>query len=296
MKLIITQKPENGVLGGPKELTFSVNYGNANYEVSIEQYVQRTIIIASENKAAYSDLLEVYYSLETLLMLFDGQFYPVVSVFEDSVEITHSWKERALPSYSSADFMQGSGNVLVDFETGVNAERLLKWISLREELDIIHKMVLYCLSSVKMPKDVQCAFMIEAFKGMSTLIEKERHQVKFQRDRYGHAFLKPALLYFLKEYGKPVFEEETNRNLDEFAQILTNSRNRIAHIKSEQDEVYLTDGEYVFYLMKLSLMYRIVIFDILGVHSEVYENRLITRVQSINNHSVVKNFMQKLGE
>lgn len=296
MKLIVIQKPENGALGGPKELTFSMRYGNADYALSIEQAVQRTITIASEGITAYSDLLKVYYSLETLLMLFDGQFYPVVSAFEDDTEITQSWQKRALPSYSSADFMRGSGNVLAGFETVVNAERLLKWIALREELDIIHKMVLYCFSSVQMPKDVQCAFVIEAFKGMSTLIEKERASVTFQKDRYGHAYLKPALIYFLKEYGQFIFAEETNRNLDEFAKILANSRNRIAHIKSEQDETYLTDGEYVFYLMKLSLLYRIVIFDLLGIGAEIYEDRLLKRVQSINEHDSIANFLQKLGE
>lgn len=296
MRLIVTQKPENGILGVPKELTFSMRYGNADYKLSIEQAVQRTITVASEGTVAYSDLLGLYYSLETLLMLFDGQFYPVVSAFEDDTEITQSWHKRALPSYSSADFMQGSGNALVDFETSVNAERLLKWINIREELDIIHKMVLYCFSSVQMPKDVQCAFVIEAFKGMSTLIEKERPNVKFQKDRYGHAYLKFALLYFLKEYGKSIFAEEMNRNLDEFAQILANSRNRIAHIKSEQDTDYLDESLHLLYLMKLSLLYRIVILDLLGVSSEINEDCLIKRVQWINEHDAIANFLQKLGE
>lgn len=296
MKLVVTQKPENGFLGGPKELTFSMRYGNADYELSIEQCIQRTITIASEGMVSYSDLLEVYYSLETLLMLFDGQFYPVVSAFEDDIEITQSWKKRALPSYSSADFMQGAGNVLINFESVVNADRLMKWISLREELDIIHNMVLYCFSSVQIPKDVQCAFVIEAFKGMSTIIEKERPNVKFQKDRYGHAYLKSALLYFLNEYGQSIFAEETNRNLDEFAQILANSRNRIAHIKSEQDTDYLDESLHLLYLMKLSLLYRIVILDLLGVSSEINEDCLIKRVQWINEHDAIANFLQKLGE
>lgn len=48
---------------------------------------------------------KVYYSLETLLMILDGQFYPVVRAFEDSIEIPHSLQRRTLPSYNSADFM-----------------------------------------------------------------------------------------------------------------------------------------------------------------------------------------------
>lgn len=295
MKLVVTQKPVNGILGGPKELTFSMRYGNADYELSIEQCIQRTITIASEGMVAYSDLLKVYYSLETLLMLFDGQFYPVVSAFEDDIEITQSWKKRALPSYSSADFMQGAGNVLINFESAVNADRLMKWISLREELDIIHNMVLYSLSSVQMPKDMQCAFMTEAFEGLSELVSKRKLGIVFNKAKKGESQLKINLLTFIENYGKLIFKEELKTNADILAQILVDSRNRIAHIKSKQSRIYLDGAESVMYLMKLSLLYRIVLFDLLGVDTGGdTEIRLIKHVQSINEHDAMKKFLQKL--
>lgn len=297
MKLVVTQKPENGILGGPKELTFSMRYGNADYELSIEQCIQRTITVASKGMVSYSDLLEVYYSLETLLMLFDGQFYPVVSVFEDDRESTHYWQERALSCYSSADFMQGTGNVLAYFEAVVNAERLLKWISLREELDIIHNMVLYSLSSVQMPKDMQCAFMTEAFEGLSEFVSKRKQEVVFNKAKKGESQLKINLLTFIENYGRLIFQEELKTNADILAQILVDSRNRIAHIKSKQSRIYLDGAESVMYLMKLSLLYRTVLFDILGIDTGGdTEIRLIKRVQSINEHNAMKKFLQKLGE
>lgn len=81
MRLTVTQKPKNGVLSGPKALKFSMHYGAVNYDLSIEQCVQRTIMIASQSQVTYPDIQKVYYSLETLLMILDGQFYPVVSAF-----------------------------------------------------------------------------------------------------------------------------------------------------------------------------------------------------------------------
>jgi hypothetical protein len=126
VKLTVTQKPKNGVFGGPKTLKFSMHYGDVNYDLSIEQCVQRTITIASQSQVTYPDILKVYYSLETLLMILEGRFYPVVSAFEDGIEITHSWQRRTLPSYNSADFMIGCGNVLAGFETSHYFQQFMK--------------------------------------------------------------------------------------------------------------------------------------------------------------------------
>lgn len=296
MKLTVTQKPKNGVLGEPKALKFSMHYGDVNYDLSIEQCVQRTITIASQSQVTYPDILKVYYSLETLLMILDGQFYPVVSAFEDSIEITHSWQRRTLPSYNSADFMIGHGNVLAGFETVVNSERLLKWISLREELDIIHNMVLYCLSRVQMPKDMQCAFMAEAFEGLSELVSKRKPEIVFNQAKKGESQLKINLLTFITNYGALIFQEETKNDARILAQILVDSRNRIAHIKSKQGRVYLDGAESVMYLKKLSLMYRIVLIELLEIDESVYLTRLSSQVKLINELDTMKKFLQKLDE
>lgn len=295
MKLTVTQKPKNGVFGGPKTLKFSMHYGDVNYDLSIEQCVQRTITIASQSQVTYPDILKVYYSLETLLMILEGRFYPVVSAFEDGIEITHSWQRRTLPSYKSADFMIGCGNVLAGFETVVNSERLLKWISLREELDIIHNMVLYYLSSVQMPKDMQCAFMTEAFEGLSELVSKRKPEIVFNQAKKGESQLKINLLTFITNYGALIFQEEAKNDARILAQILVDSRNRIAHIKSRQGRVYLDGAESVIYLKKMSLMYRIVLIDLLEIDESVYLTRLSSQVKLINEHDTMKKFLQKLG-
>ena len=48
------------------------------------------------------------------------------------------------------------------------------------------------------------------------------------------------------------------------------------------------------YLMKLSLLYRIVLFDILGIPKDIYEVNLSSRTNIINNWRVTKEFLVTL--
>lgn len=292
MELVIIQQPENGILGGPKDKSFLISLNNANYDIAIKQLCQREIFI-STNDGIYEDMLSVFYTLETLLMLFDGHFYPTIKAF-DGTEITSSWNKRSLSSYRSADFMLGSGNKLIEFDAVVDAQLFQNWHALKKELDLIHNMVLYCLSSVEMPKDMQVAFLIEAFKGVCELIHVRNPNFALPLNSKNKLDLKPAFLAIVDRYGLDIFKEELRKNKEGFAQILVNSRNRIAHIKSWQNRRVLDGGESVMYLMKLSLLYRIVLFDLLGISKSTYNVALTSRVQTINNHKIMNSFLNSL--
>lgn len=292
MNLSITQQPINGILGGPKHKGFAVSVNNTAYNISIDQQCQREVSISSP-AGKYEDATSIYYSLVTLLMLFDGHFYPVVNAY-DGTDITESWNKRALPSYSSADFMLGTGNKLIEFDQILDAQLLQNWCALKKELDLVHNMVLYCLSSVEMPKDMQVAFMTEAFKGVCELIHVRNPNFALPLNSKNKLELKAAFLAVVDQYGLDIFKEELSRNKEGFAQVLVNSRNRIAHIKSRQNKRVLDGGESVMYLMKLSLMYRIVLFDLLRISKSVYDAALSSRVQTINNHKIMKAFLNSL--
>lgn len=292
MKLSIIQQPENGVLGGPKDKSFSIGLNNASYDISINQLCHREIVV-STNNGSYKDILSAFYSLETLLMLFDGQFYPTIKAF-DGAKITSSWNERRLPSYNSADFMLGSGNKLIEFDTILDVQLFQNWCALKKELDLVHNMVLYCLSSVEMPKDMQVAFMTEAFIGVCELINTKDSSFKLPKVPAKESKLKHYFLAVTDKYGQNIFAEEFSRDKEKFAQILVNSRNRIAHIKSKQGRTYLDGSESVMYLMKLSLLYRIILFDLLGIPTNMYNTSLSSRVQAINNHATTKSFLKSL--
>lgn len=295
LKLDITQKPENGFLGGPKSKCFSVCHNDIEYEIAVNQHGERRITITSSEGISIENILGLYYSLETFLMLLDGQFYPIVNVFENDVETTHSWEKRTLPSHHSADFMVSTGNALLDFEAILDAQLFQDWSSLRDELDLIHKMVLYCLSSVKMPKDMQCAFMTEAFEGLSELIHERKPEIVLPKVNKSESKLKRCLSTIILRFGSQIFGREMQCNPEAFIQLLVDSRNRIAHIKSKQDRDYLNGDESVIYLMKLSLLYRVVLFDFLGIPEVLYRDKLSLRIRSIDNHEVAQAFLKKLA-
>ena len=292
MDLSITHQPQNGILGGPKHKYLTATVNNVSYDISIDQQCHREITISS-CAGKKEEMLSIYYSIVTLLMLFDGQFYPVVKAY-DGADITASWNKRALPSYTSADFMLGLGNKLIDFVSVLDETLLQNWCNLKKELDLVHNMVHYCLSAVEMPKDMQVAIMTEAFKGVCELIHARNPAFSLPLNAKKKLELKPAFLAVVDKYGSEIFKEEIKRNKEDFAQILVNSRNRIAHIKSWQNKRILDGGESVMYLMKLSLLYRIVLFDLLGISKSLYSTALSSRVQEINDHRVMKSFLNCL--
>jgi len=293
LKLEITQHPLSGFMGGPHIVSFSVPLNKAKYEIRIKQQGKREISIYSED-GCYDDLLFVYYALETLLMLCDGQFYPVTRAF-DGTDITSSFVERKLPSHTSADFMVSAAAKLLEFDTVLNESVFLKWVELSEKLDLIHKMVMYCLSAVEMPKDMQCAYMVEAFKGVCELV----HNQKPSFEIFGNGRelnLKTAFLAIADKYGSEIFAEEYSRNRDQFAQILVDTRNRIAHIKSRNGRRVLDGSESVAYIIKMSFLYRIVLFDLLDIPQNNYDQALKMHIRKIDETETVKQFIACLKE
>lgn len=295
MKLIISQAPEKGVLGGPKGKHFTFSDKDYDYEITVEQCGNRQITISSSN--TIENLLHIFYSLDTLLMLLDGQFYPINQVLENDQSVTYSFQKRALPSFKSADFMIGAGNILISFENVLSADLLGKWISLRTQLDMIHNMMLYCVSSVQMPVDMKCAFMIESFLGIGELVNEIKKDYTLPSVPKGESKLKQYLITIIEHYGQDIFHVECLNGKEQLAQILTNSRNRIAHIKIKQNRNYLDGKECVLYLMKLSLLYRIILFDLLGVPEECYKEEIQARTNELNEYEgIMQDFLKKMTD
>lgn len=283
IELIIRECPYNGFLGGPikKELILNSESQNEKVKISVEQLGERTIAIFTNSSMQYAN--QVYFDLKRLLMLFDGHFYPIVSACENGTNVTASIVKRLISSYHSADFTLGTESKLIDFSQVLSEQLFTKWHELQVELDIIHKMVLYCLSDAQIPVDMKCAFLIEAFSGVGELIERKKDDFTMpQKERKDQSELRMRLEYIIEHYGQVIFRDEIQKNIIEFTQILTNSRNRIAHIKSKQEKTYLDGKESVYYLCKLSLMYRMILFDLLGIPYELYEAGLLRGIKYLN--------------
>lgn len=142
---------------------------------------------------------------------------------------------------------------------------------------------IYCLSRVEMPVDMKCAFLIEAFIGVGEIIQSKKSEfVLPKRKSREESQLGLDLKYIISHYGQEIFRGEYQKDLEGFVQILVNSRNRIAHIKSKQNRKFLNGDESVLYLHKLSLMYRIILLDLLDIPLNRYKERLSNRIETIN--------------
>ena len=174
MELIIREDLHDSFSGGPNKKIFTVpvELQYSPIEISIEQSGKRVISIHTMEKESICNLHYCYLDLKRLLMLLDGRFFPIKSAVEDGVEITAEIQKELLPYYNSADFMLASSDCLIEFDKVLSETLYKDWIEIQEELDIIHNMVLYSLSSVKMPVDMKCAFLIEAFSGVGEIIQK----------------------------------------------------------------------------------------------------------------------------
>ena len=134
-----------------------------------------------------------------------------------------------------------------------------------------------------MPVDMKCAFLIEAFIGVGEIIQSKKSEfVLPKRKSREESQLGLDLKYIISHYGQEILRGEYQKDLEGFVQILVNSRNRIAHIKSKQNRKFLNGDESVLYLHKLSLMYRIILLDLLDIPLNRYKERLSNRIETIN--------------
>ena len=107
MEFIVRECPNNGILGGPFEKTITAYIGQQHSlaEISIEQFGERIITVHTVEDASIYDLHHLYFDLKRLIMLMDGQFYPITSVTQDGVEITTSITQPVLTSLCGKDII-----------------------------------------------------------------------------------------------------------------------------------------------------------------------------------------------
>ena len=287
----MTVAPVNGFLR-PCDFVVTIVYNGVDYEVKIKQIVVRTISIFATN-GNEKDSLTLYYSIIELLMLIEGQFFDIVNANYNNTGITESFLKRELTSYHTSNHLKGTTNILFEFEKVLNVQLILNWIDIRTKLDLIHKMALYCFSDVSIPCDIKCSFTVELFEGLAELVKEKKHIV-FEKAKRGESQLVKNLIKFIDNYGKEIFKEEIAIDEQLFCEILVETRNRIAHIRTKNNKQFLDGAENLCYNSKLFLLYRVVIFELLDIQKSTYEKKLVEKVSKIDSSDDVKTFLKKL--
>ena len=290
--LIGTYINENIILGGPHVAEFETN--DNKFFIKVEQCGYRKISIKASEETSVFELYGVFTKIERLLMIFDGQFLNLENLeFTDSSEteknmlksVGNNLMHQRLAYFKSADLVSYKVDKLLGFDEVLNSDLYDKWEQLLEELDIAHQMYLYAMGDTKITVDVKCAFLIELAE---TLVEVLKvYTNSFQKLKSGNrTSLKACVRALIEEYGKDIFEREMEANEKEFLSTMIKSRVRIMHIKRNQKKKYFNGSESVLYILKLSLLYRRILLDILGVEKQVYVDKLqkcVSRLNKWNN-------------
>ena len=286
--LIGTYINDNIILGGPHVAEFETR--DNKFFIKIEQCGYRKISIKALEETSVFELYGVFTKIERLLMIFDGQFLNLENLeFTDSSDteksmlksVGNNLMHQRLSYFKSSDLVSYKVDKLLEFEEVLNSDLYDKWEHLLEELDIAHQMYLYAMGDTKITVDVKCAFLIELSE---TLVEVlKAYTNSFQKLKPGNGTsLKACVKALIEEYGKDIFEREMEANEKEFLSTVINSRVRIMHIKRNQKIKYFDGNESVLYILKLSLLYRRILLEILGVEKQVYVDKLRKCVSGLN--------------
>ena len=302
--LVAVYKDNKLMLDGPHEISFDVQKDNV-FHIGVEQFGIRKITITSDKDVPVMDLYELLSHTERLLMLLDGTFITLseIQLSESNIadeKVLHSCEEELmncrLSYFSSAGICNYCIDKMMGFDFGVTAELFHKWEKLLDELDIVHQVYLYSLSDNGMPADLKCAFLIELAEPLVEIIKEHTNLFPSLKPGAYGTTLKDCLKALIDEFGADIFEKELSYDYNKFLSTLVNSRVRIMHIKRKQEKPHFNGSESNLYSSKISLLYRKIMFDILGFSEADYSDNLKKCVSELNEwNEILGKFLLKLS-
>ncbi|SCJ57265.1 Uncharacterised protein [uncultured Butyricicoccus sp.] len=292
------------LLGGPHIVEFDTT-DEQKFHIKIEQCGFRMIAITSDRDTSAFDLYAILTRIERLLMLLEGVFIPL-SELKLSESDTANEKQLTsfqnnlikgrLSYFSSADFCNYKVDKLLEFDTILTAELYSKWEQLLVELDLVHQVYLYFLSNSKITVDVKCAFLIELAEPLIEVVKEHTKFFSSLTPGPRGASLKNCLDALITKYGADIFGSELASDYERFLFAMVNSRVRIMHIKREQKGVFFNGNESVLYMLKMNLLYRRIMFEVLGIDEAIYKNSLLKCVSRLDEwNGILKGFLSKLS-
>lgn len=296
-------KSDKLFLDGSHNIEFSTE-GEHPLHIKVEQCGIRKIVLISDEEISVFTLNAIFTRIERLLMMFDGVFIPLYQMqFSESGTSNENvlrlagenlMKQR-LPYFSSADFCTYSVDKLLEFDSILTSQLFSRWEELLKELDMVHQVYLYSLSNSGITVDVKCAFMIELSEPLIEIIKEHTNFYSSLIPGDRNTSLKNCLDALITKYGVDIFKKELSNNYKQFLSAIVNSRVRIMHIKREQKGIYLNGKESVLYVLKMSLLYRRIMFELLRIEENNYKEALEKAVSSIDEwKDVLENFLRKL--
>jgi hypothetical protein len=242
--------------------------------------MMRVIRIASY-KPIRADALYLEFSyLEKLLMLFDGCFLEIRNIHFETGEsadaslefLSEEYAKKRLKFYETNKVFCQEGKLL-DWKEFLTNSIYSKWKLLLKELDITHQIFLYCTANDGVPMELKLPFLIECAEPLIELITIETGRFSSLSPGNRGTSLKMCLDAIISSYGMDIFSGEYAEPV-EFTQRLVNTRVRIMHIKRNSEKDVIAGIDIHLYAIKMSLLYRRVLLDLLGVDYRSYSQKL----------------------
>lgn len=277
----VFQSKTGCILPGPKEAVFTCNFEENDYTVHIIQAGGRCTQISAKSKSTVNKLYRLFCLLDEYHALFDGEFFPVAELSfsgtseNDLKDAAKNLISRRLNTYKSVDFVQGGWVKLADSFPFLTETYFQKWLAISKELDIVHAMFLYCTADTGVPVDLRCAHLIELFEPVSELIGLYDPFFPSLSPGNKNSPLRLCLDTVFSRFALEIFGKEYSTDKDRFLTLLVGSRNRIMHIKRKLgQEKFLSGQESLLYCVKLEMLYRRIILELLGVEYQLYKPTL----------------------
>lgn len=258
-KLEVTYGGEDSFLSGPRDKEIIIKQ-DSSIKITIKQCGVRTITLESDKEIALSKMNGLLTQLERLLMLFDGCFITLTRIkFSDSKVFTEAQLDNyayhilnnRLSYFESSDFLKDKVNRLIEYDDVLTEKLFMKWKELLDELDLVNQMYLYSISNNSMPVDLKCAFLIELAEPLIEIVKEHKNYFTSLKPGERGTTLKICLDSLIAKFGEDIFGTELQHNYDLFLSIMVNSRNRIMHIKRNQNKKYFNGNESILYIKNL---------------------------------------------
>lgn len=158
-------------------------------------------------------------------------------------------------------------------------------------------MYFYSLSDSGITVDVKCAFLIELAEPLIEILKKHTSFFASLTPGKRGTTLRDCLDALIRKYGVDIFRSELSNNYEQFLSAMVNSRVRIMHIKREQKGVYFNGDESVLYILKMNLLYRRIMFEVLNIAEVNYRDNLLKCVSKLDKwNDNLDKFLQKLSK
>lgn len=284
-KLVIRQGFE-GSLEGPQSASLRIDNHTV---VKVSQLGKRFVEISSDIETTINDLFLNFQEFEKFLMLFDGRFFEIEELdvygengdaIENSAEVLKEMQKKRLKCFNSNRIFVYPKLKLSSFGKVVSEGIYKEWLKLVDDIELAHNMYLYAISDNGMTSDINFAFLVELAEPYAELI-KDRKGIFYSTNMDKRATLAECLESLMLTYGGDIYQRELNNKWSSFIQTSKNSRVKIMHIKKNQGNFY-DRNHCVFYSMKLHLLYRRILLELIGVPYDCYRDKLQAAVKLVD--------------